>query len=235
MSISLEDVNKLNQIISENIDDPIFILNENFVCEYANSRDFRENKLFIDVIHPDETNYIMKLLKDVSKTGNGIGEARIKIEGNIYNWFEIRGKRIQLDNKSKKIFLICRDITNFKKKEEYYIKSQEKLNQIADSLPEIRYWKFLQSKEGIKIVQKTREMLELVIDNIPQLIYWKDKNLVYLGCNKNYAQINWMHEPSIIIGKTDNDLTWLKNNLSHIREKETQVITTIHWSEKNEF
>ncbi|MFX1572234.1 MAG: PAS domain S-box protein [Promethearchaeota archaeon] len=224
MSTSLKDVNKLNQIISENIDDPIFILNENFVCEYVNTRDFGENKFFIDFAHPNETNYLMKLLKDVLKNGNAVGQARMKLEGNKYNWFEIKCKRIQLNNKSKKIFLICRDITYFKNKEDYFTKSQEKLNKLADSLPEIRYWKFLQSKEGIKIVQKTREMLELVIDNIPQLIYWKDKNLVYLGCNKNYAQINGMNEPSSIVGKTDNDLIWLKNDLSHILEIETQVI-----------
>ncbi len=224
MSTAFEDINKLNRIISENIDDPIFLLNEKFACEYSNSKILGENKLFIDFIHPNETKHIIKLLKNVLKIGNGIGEARMKLEVNQYDWFEIRGKRIQLDNKTKKIFLICRDITNFKKMEEYYKNSQEKLNQLADSLPEIRYWKFLQSKEGIEIVQKTREMLELVIDNIPQLIYWKDKNLVYLGCNKNYARINGIQEPSNIIGKMDNDLAWLKNTSSHIKERETQVI-----------
>jgi len=224
MTTAFEDINRLNQIISENIDDPIFLLNENFACEYTNSKLLGENKLYIDFIHPNETKHIIKLLKKVLKNGNGIGEARMKLKGNKYNWFEIRGKRIHLDNKSKKIFLICRDITNFKKMEEYYKNSQVKLNQLADSLPEIRYWKYLQSKEGIKIVQKTREMLELVIDNIPELIYWKDKNLVYLGCNKNYAQLNGIQDPSNIVGKTDNDLTWLKNDSSHIQERETQVI-----------
>ncbi|MFX1312479.1 MAG: PAS domain S-box protein [Promethearchaeota archaeon] len=224
MSTIIKDLNKINQIITENIDDPIFLLNKNFICEYSNSTIFGENKLFLDFFPPDETKQITKLLKNVLKIGNFIGEAKMRLENNKYKWFEIKGKRIELDNTTKKILVICRDITNYKKKEEHYKKSQEELNKLANSLPEIRYWRFLQSKEGTKLIQKAREMLELVIDNIPQLIYWKDKNFVYLGCNNNYAQINGIYESSKIIGMTDSDLSWLKNNVSHIQEKEAQVI-----------
>ena len=73
-------------------------------------------------------------------------------------------------------------------------------------------------------MQKTREMLELVFDNIPQLIYWKDTNLVYMGCNKHFALLNKIKEPTSIIGRTDKDLIWLKDNLKSIQVREIEVM-----------
>ena len=43
------------------------------------------------------------------------------------------------------------------------------------------------STEGdIKVdpIQQTAEFMQLVLDNIPQYIFWKDRNSVYLGCNR---------------------------------------------------
>ncbi|MCK4287170.1 MAG: PAS domain S-box protein, partial [Candidatus Lokiarchaeota archaeon] len=103
-------------------------------------------------------------------------------------------------------------------------KSQSRYTQLADTLPEIKYWKLLQPKKSITAVQKTREMLELVINNIPQLIYWKDINLMYLGCNTNFAVINGLINPSSIIGRSDNDLKWVINKSDYIQECEHNVM-----------
>ena len=224
MASTIKDVNKINQIISENIDDPIFILNEKLICEYVNFGDFGEVRNFIDFIHPNDSKRVIKFLKNIFKVRHGIGESRIKAGDGHFKWFEIKGKRIIDSNNKKQLFLICKDITKFKKIEEEYKENQERFGELTDSLPEIRYWKLLQSKEGVTIVQKTREMLDLVIDNIPQLIYWKDTNLVYLGCNRNFALINGIKEPSNIIGRRDNDLIWLKVELDQIQESERKVM-----------
>ena len=67
-------------------------------------------------------------------------------------------------------------------------------------------------------------MLELVIDNIPQLIHWKDKHLNYLGCNQNFAALTGIKNPINIVGKNDDDLLWIKEDLTKIQESERRVM-----------
>ena len=47
-----------------------------------------------------------------------------------------------------------------------------------------------------------------ITDSLPQYVFWKDKNSVYSGCNKNYAQLLGLDSPEDIVGKTDKDLNW---------------------------
>jgi len=56
---------------------------------------------------------------------------------------------------------------------------------------------------------ESQQMLQLVMDNIPQFIFWKDGNSVYLGCNRNFAQVAGVGSPENIVGKTY-DLPWKK-------------------------
>jgi len=223
MASTITQINKINQIISENINDPIFIINEKLVCEYANFEDFKKEKHIIDFIHPNDSKNVSKLIKNIFKFGYGNTESRIKSDMEQFRWYEIKGKRILEDHENKAI-LICKDITKYKNIEREIKQSQTRYTQLADSLPEIKYWKLLQSKEGITAVQKSREMLELVINNIPQLIYWKDKDLVYLGCNSNFAKLNGLENPTSIIGRTGDNLNWIKDKSIHIVECERKVI-----------
>ncbi len=57
-------------------------------------------------------------------------------------------------------------------------------------------------------VQESRRLLQLVMDNIPQAVFWKDRNLVYLGCNRAFAEDAGLASPEEIIGKTDYDMPW---------------------------
>ncbi len=57
---------------------------------------------------------------------------------------------------------------------------------------------------------ESQKMLNLVMENIPQSIFWKDMKSVYLGCNKNFAKEAGIEHPEEIIGKTDYDLAWKK-------------------------
>ncbi|MBW4570644.1 MAG: PAS domain-containing protein [Tolypothrix carrinoi HA7290-LM1] len=76
-------------------------------------------------------------------------------------------------------------------------------------------------KKRIEIENKLRsseQFLQLVIDSIPQLIFWKDRNSVYLGCNQKFALIAGVGLPENIIGKTDYDLPWKKEETEWFRE-----------------
>ncbi|MDB6111946.1 MAG: sensor hybrid histidine kinase, partial [Pedosphaera sp.] len=49
----------------------------------------------------------------------------------------------------------------------------------------------------------SRQMLRLVLDTIPQRVFWKNRNSVYVGCNKPTAQDCGYFDPNEIVGKTD--------------------------------
>jgi PAS domain-containing protein len=61
-------------------------------------------------------------------------------------------------------------------------------------------------------------LFRLVIDNIPQHIFWKDTRSVYLGCNANFAVVAGVGSPEEIVGKTDYDLPWRKDEAAFFRK-----------------
>ncbi len=71
---------------------------------------------------------------------------------------------------------------------------------------------------------QSQQLLLLVMDNIPQQIFWKDCNLVYMGCNRNFARVAGVGLPENIIGKTDYDLPWKKEESDWYRECDRRVM-----------
>jgi PAS domain S-box-containing protein len=72
-----------------------------------------------------------------------------------------------------------------------------------------RVWSFQDISARVKAEQSLKEQeayLRLIIDSIPQQIFWKDTNLVFRGCNKNWAMYAQLDNPASVIGKTDYDL-----------------------------
>lgn len=58
---------------------------------------------------------------------------------------------------------------------------------------------------------RSRQMLQLVLDTIPQRVFWKDRNSVFMGCNKAFAIEAGRTHPDDITGLTDDDLPWPEN------------------------
>jgi len=73
-------------------------------------------------------------------------------------------------------------------------------------------------KQAVKLLQESRQMLQLVLDYIPQHVFWKDRNSVYLGCNQNFARVAGVEKPEDIVGKTDYDLPWKKEEADFFRQ-----------------
>jgi two-component system, NtrC family, sensor kinase len=95
-------------------------------------------------------------------------------------------------------------------------------------------------KKRIEIENKLRsseKFLQLAMDNIPQLIFWKDTNSLYLGCNQKFASIAGVGLPENIIGKSDYDLPWKKEETEWCRECDRRVmesgVAELHIIEKN--
>lgn len=51
-------------------------------------------------------------------------------------------------------------------------------------------------------------MLRLLLDTIPTRVFWKDRDSVYLGCNRLFALDAGCASPDEIVGKTDYDMPW---------------------------
>jgi PAS domain S-box-containing protein len=51
----------------------------------------------------------------------------------------------------------------------------------------------------------SRQMLRSVLDNIPQRVFWKDRNSVYVGCNKPFVLDCGYEDPGELVGKTAYD------------------------------
>lgn len=73
-------------------------------------------------------------------------------------------------------------------------------------------------------LRKSKERFQLVLDNIPQFIFWKDIESVYQGCNKNFARVAGVKKPENIIGKTDFDLAWKKEQAESFYEIDRLVM-----------
>jgi len=232
--------NNIGDILKENFDDLIYIINENFKCEYINER-VHLKKLgysclahkILDNFYYDDLDRGLNFLQNILKAGNAIEQIRIR-QKEGYRYYELKGKRFVNDAKKIKILIISRDISKFKEKEEEWFKRESNLRKLAETMPELRFWKLLQTKDEKTSFQKSREMLDSVIDNIPQLIYWKDKKLTYLGCNQNYALVNNIEDPDFIVGKTDENLPWAKANLKLLQENEKRVMKNNQSEEKIE-
>jgi PAS domain S-box-containing protein len=84
---------------------------------------------------------------------------------------------------SLKIVALCRDITERKRAEAALHENQRQL-------------------------AEANQMLQMVMDTIPARIFWKNTDLVYLGCNRLFAEDAGRKSPEELLGKTDYDMGW---------------------------
>lgn len=75
-----------------------------------------------------------------------------------------------------------------------------------------------------------RHHLLSVISAMPWNIYWMDKNLNYLGCNQNAAELIGLNSPSEVVGKTYEDFiqigNWNKEAGESFKNDDLEVIAT---------
>jgi PAS domain S-box-containing protein len=57
-------------------------------------------------------------------------------------------------------------------------------------------------------IKESQQIVEGILNTIPVRVFWKDKNLVYMGCNKVFASDAGFEDPKDIMGKNDYQMGW---------------------------
>lgn len=78
----------------------------------------------------------------------------------------------------------------------------------------------------MKDITDKLEILDLFVNNILQFVFWKDRDSVFQGCNHNFAKHAELDNPKQIIGKTDYDLPWSKEESDFYRKIDQEVMTS---------
>ena len=178
----------------------------------------KNSDLMWSTVHPDD---LKNLLESIAVSGETlkpwIYEGRIVTGSGKLKW--IRGiARPEMQPGGDILWEgVTIDISDRKLAEIALSESKIALQQANQELEK----RVLERTEALETSQK---MLWLVINNIPQLIAWKDRDLVYLGGNKNFAKVAGFNHPSEIAGLTDFDMPWKPEETEFFRACDRRIM-----------
>ncbi len=84
----------------------------------------------------------------------------------------------------------------------------------------------IERKKAEEKLHESQQMLELVMKSIPQAVFWKDRRCVYMGCNPIFARHAGLLSPEEVVGKTDYELCWRKEEADGYRQIDMRVMET---------
>jgi PAS domain S-box-containing protein len=73
-------------------------------------------------------------------------------------------------------------------------------------------------------VHQEAALLSLILDALPHPIFWKGRDLRYLGCNAAFARIAGLASQEEVVGHTDYELPWRKEDCDFFRACDRQVL-----------
>ncbi len=146
--------------------------------------------------------------------------------------FDRQHLRLLTDKLNQKVTELEQEVTERRQAEEELrtaheqleARVQERTAELAQANEELQV-EITERKRSEEALRESQQMLQLVMDNIPQFIFWKDRNFVFLGCNRNFAQLAGVGSPKNIVGKTDYDMPW-KKEANLYRECDCRVMET---------
>lgn len=81
-----------------------------------------------------------------------------------------------------------------------------------------------EQKASNDALQKSKDILQKIIDALPQSVFWKDKDSVFLGCNRRFLKMVGLQEVEEIIGKTDYDIWENKEDAEYYINADKKVM-----------
>jgi len=208
------------RLISENANDLIAIIDNDFKYEYINeqvhikmmgySYEDLLGKSALAFIHPDDFKEASKALKEGFEAGEGVGEARIRHKNGSYLWLEIKGKTFIDKDGIKKALLISRDIRERKKAEKKLRDSEEKYRSLVEDAQE-GVWALDENENTIFVNPRICEMLgysknEMMGNNLHSFIPDSMEALIKENRSKRKKGIKETYELQLV--KKDGNIIW---------------------------
>ncbi|MFK7960583.1 MAG: ATP-binding protein [Phycisphaerales bacterium] len=72
--------------------------------------------------------------------------------------------------------------------------------------------------------EANRSMIDNVLRHIPYSVFWKDRDSVYMGCNERFAEIAALEDRHAIVGQTDFDMPWSRDEAITFRTDDQRVM-----------
>jgi PAS domain S-box-containing protein len=193
----LKKVERKFSLISDNTNDLIAILDENFKHIYINKKayfnilGFKENevlgKLVRDFIHPEDIKRISNATTKELLKGEMLEEYRVRTKNGNYIWVESKGSFIKENQEIIGVIFISRDITSKKGSEQKLKESESKYRTLFESSTDGIYYtdvegKFVEFNDAfLKMLGYSKdELLNLSIRDItPQKWYNIDDEITF--------------------------------------------------------
>lgn len=83
---------------------------------------------------------------------------------------------------------------------------------------------FRNLKKSEDELRSSHTMLKAVLDTIPTRVFWKDTHSTYLGCNFLFCQDACLEDPAEIVGLSDFDMPWAKENAKMYRSDDQKIM-----------
>ncbi|HEY9760950.1 MAG TPA: PAS domain-containing sensor histidine kinase, partial [Trichocoleus sp.] len=187
------------------------------------------------LIQPEDRDELQGVIEKVqqTRTSQGIAEYRLQLPSGEIKWVSDRTHFSWNETGDLIVDGIHTDICDRKQFET----ALRVLNQNLEDIVELRTEELQQSNNRLRqeiverelvevALQNSQRFLELVLDSIPQAVFWKDRNGIYQGCNRNFAQDVGLASNEEIVGKCDRDLLWWDGQTEHYRQRERLILTT---------
>jgi len=73
-------------------------------------------------------------------------------------------------------------------------------------------------------LRSSQQMLQSVLDNFPGMVFWKNRQFVYIGSNKAFAESSMRNNAGSLAGKTDYEMKYSPSTADRYRSEDLRVI-----------
>lgn len=143
----LKESEEKYRLITENINDLIYIMDRNFQFTYINEKAFKRELGYtkedligentMKNVHPADWSIVKEAVKKGLKIGQSSAEYRIRDKKGKYHWIETTAQIIDSKPESFRVLLISREITKRKEAQLKVIESEKKYRELVEVLPDV--------------------------------------------------------------------------------------------------